>query len=386
MNYSAILFDFDYTLADASEGIYQSYAFAFNRMGLPKPNRDSVLHTIGMTLPDGYTYLTGDTDPVRCQEFRAGFVIMADRVMVAETRLLPGAERLLDALYEKSVPVGIVSTKLSRRIDDFFALAGKSDRIGCVVGLDRVSSPKPDPEGIRLAISLLGVESHGVLYVGDTVIDALTAQNAGVDFAAVLTGVTNREVISAFPSVYIARDLLSLHQWLFGDCNVSSDHFRGATAADLADVERLVKKVIRKLTAAGIGQWDDGYPTTEHFKEDIQRGALRLLFRDGRLIAMAALDEFQPPEYREVGWAFRNERICVFHRLCVEPEYQKSGIGRSMLLRMEELARSKGYGAVRLDAFSLNSISLRLYDSSGYRKAGEVRFLKGRFFCYEKKL
>ncbi|SMC56367.1 GNAT family N-acetyltransferase [Papillibacter cinnamivorans] len=389
MKYSALLFDFDFTLADASEGIFQSYEYGFSKMGLPLPARDAIRQTIGMTLPDGYTYLTGDTDPGHRSEFHDAFVAMADKVMVPNTRFLPGAAALLETLGQRKIPAGIVSTKYSHRIVDFLAGLGKSDLVGCVIGLEKVKAPKPDPDGIRLGISLLGAAGP-VLYVGDTTIDARAAQNAGVDFAAVLTGTTAREAFSAFPYVYIAEDLPSLSRWLFREETDGEEEprelFRTATEADLPDIERLGAAAKDTLTAAGIAQWDEFYPTGEDFREDIRAGALHVLYRGGRLAAMAALDEFQLPEYREPDWLYREERACVFHRLCVAPALQGTGVGKDMLRQMDRLARSLGYGAVRLDAFSQNSISLRLYESSGYRRAGTVYFRKGKFFCYEKKL
>ncbi len=40
----------------------------------------------------------------------------------------------------------------------------------------------------------------------------------------------------------------------------------------------------------------------------------------------------------------------------------------------------------RLDAFTLNHISLSLYRSLGFQDRGIVRFRKGLFICFEKTL
>ena len=36
MEYQAVLFDFDYTLGDATESIYEGHCYAFEKMGYPK--------------------------------------------------------------------------------------------------------------------------------------------------------------------------------------------------------------------------------------------------------------------------------------------------------------------------------------------------------------
>jgi RimJ/RimL family protein N-acetyltransferase len=50
------------------------------------------------------------------------------------------------------------------------------------------------------------------------------------------------------------------------------------------------------------------------------------------------------------------------------------------------VARRAGCGALRLDAFTGNAPSLRLYQTLGYEDVGQVRFRKGLFRCFEKAL
>ena len=47
---------------------------------------------------------------------------------------------------------------------------------------------KPDPAGLNRIMSRLGVGSGETVYLGDSPEDALTAQNAGVDFIGVTWG------------------------------------------------------------------------------------------------------------------------------------------------------------------------------------------------------
>ena len=52
----------------------------------------------------------------------------------------------------------------------------------------------------------------------------------------------------------------------------------------------------------------------------------------------------------------------------------------------EEKAATENYDCIRLDAFTRNLAAFTLYENRGYRKAGIVRFRKGEFFCYERKI
>ena len=111
MNWSAVLFDFDYTLGDATEAIVTGFQYAFGQMGRPIPEREAVRLTVGHRLEDSYTLLTGDGDPARQAEFRRLYKQKADPLQVPATRLLPGALELLEALNAQGIPAGVVSTK-----------------------------------------------------------------------------------------------------------------------------------------------------------------------------------------------------------------------------------------------------------------------------------
>ena len=73
-----------------------------------------------------------------------------------------------------------------------------------------VKVEKPIPEGLLWAIDALKAAKEDVLYVGDSIVDAKTAQNADVDFAAVLTGTTEREAFLEYPHVEIADNVTKI--------------------------------------------------------------------------------------------------------------------------------------------------------------------------------
>lgn len=214
MDYEAILFDFDYTLGDATAAIYGGFTYAFEQLRLPRPELEAVRRTIGHTLEDSFTLLTGDGDPHRRSAFRRLFLASAEDTEAEKTRLFPGASGLLRALHRHGVKLGIVTTKGSAVLGQVLERNGLTALIGQTVGGEMVSRPKPDPEGLNAAIAALGADKERSLYCGDTIIDAATAQNAGVAFSAVLNGATPAQAFHAYPHVHIAPDLEELRAWL----------------------------------------------------------------------------------------------------------------------------------------------------------------------------
>lgn len=222
MQYQAICFDFDYTLGDSTVPITIGYQRGLTAMGWPEPTVEQVRPTIGYTLQDGHTMLTGDGDQVRRDEFYHRFQAAVgelalqngDATMVRETRLFPGARELLEALRAAGVPVAIVSTKLGATIQAILEHNGMAGLVKLIVGGEHVSRPKPDPQGLNAALAQLGVHPGNALFCGDTTIDARTAQAAGTDFCAVLNGTTQEADFAPYPKVHSAPNLTELRGWL----------------------------------------------------------------------------------------------------------------------------------------------------------------------------
>lgn len=76
----------------------------------------------------------------------------------------------------------------------------------------------------------------------------------------------------------------------------------------------------------------------------------------------------------------------MIHRLCVNPKFQKRGIGTRTLQYIENQVKDQGIETIRLDVFTLNPYALRLYEKLGYNKVGYANWRKGRFQLMEKRL
>lgn len=214
MDYKAVIFDFDYTLGDATEAIFAGFTHAFSVMGYAPPDREAVRRTVGLLLEDAYTQLTGDSSDQGRADFRTHFTSMAHPMQVTSTQLCQGAEELLRALQGAGVPTAIVSTKHTRTLEAIFDHHGIRNLTTSIIGGDQVERPKPDPQGLNAAVARLELSPGEVLYCGDTLIDGNTAKAAGTDFCAVLNGTTTAEAFAGLPHVFIAPTLPDLRRFL----------------------------------------------------------------------------------------------------------------------------------------------------------------------------
>lgn len=208
--YKAYIFDFDLTLADSSKGILICFKHTLSEFGYPIPSDKEIYNTIGMTLVDAFDVLTGIPNNPQREEMRLVYVKKADEEMVRNTFFYDNTLAILQTLQNAGVKVGIVSTKFRYRIEDTFKYQGGSFPVDEIVGGEDVFNAKPSPDGLNLIIERLKVDRCDVLYIGDSYIDAETAQNAGVDFAGVTTGSTSKIDFERYPHIYIGKDLLDI--------------------------------------------------------------------------------------------------------------------------------------------------------------------------------
>lgn len=207
MKYSTYIFDFDFTLGDSAEGIIDCINHALGIMGYPPERDERICKTIGMTLPNAFTALTNIEDETMRTRFTTLFIERADTIMSDTTTLYDDTIPTLRELRAMGRKLGIVTTKHHHRICEILAKFQLTDNIDVIVGGDDVKHQKPDPEALRLCIRQLKTRPQEVLYVGDSVIDARTAADAGVDFAAVTTGTTKKEEFLKFPYVAVVKHL-----------------------------------------------------------------------------------------------------------------------------------------------------------------------------------
>ena len=211
MKYKAIIFDFDYTLGDSTNGIVLSTNHGLEYLGYGKAELFDIKKTIGLTMKNSYKVLTKDDIEDNAIVFAQKFIEKADDIMLENTYMLPYVEDVLKNLKEMGIKTGIVTTKFHYRIDQILNKFNITADIDMVLGADDVKVEKPDPEGLNAMISKMKLLKEEVLYIGDSIVDAETAKRADVDFVAVTTGATSKEDFENYVCVDIISDMSKLN-------------------------------------------------------------------------------------------------------------------------------------------------------------------------------
>ena len=183
---SAVLWDFDDTLADSLQARVGALSRVFHEVNIRELDPRLVLLNLSQETLEaslGTIARSQGTTPDLFDRYK--------RIYWAKDpgslRLHQGVEAVLDCLREMGILLAVVTQK-ARSFEVAGVRAGVSvelEELGMtgsfhvVIGFDDVREPKPHPEGILLALDQLDVPPERALMVGDTVSDMEAARAAG---------------------------------------------------------------------------------------------------------------------------------------------------------------------------------------------------------------
>lgn len=177
----AILFDLDGTLIDSAPDIHAAVNAMLAEEGRAPLSLPEVIAFIGNGLPRLVELVIAarDLDRADHQTLTAQVLEYYNAMGHSLTRLYPGVRPALEALRARGHWLGLCTNKPeapARHILDQFDLA---PFFSGVIGGDSLPQRKPDPAPLQALIDQAGASA---IYVGDSEVDAQTAQRAGVPF------------------------------------------------------------------------------------------------------------------------------------------------------------------------------------------------------------
>ncbi len=188
--YKAVIMDFDLTIADTAFLIEECLYTNAARFGYDL-DRGILRDGIGMTAET--IYLDAGCSAPEAKRLHDEYIPYSAEIMCERTEFYPGVAEGLAEFHERGVLLAVLSLKSSDQIWRPLERKGLDKLMHSVISPDEVEKHKPEPDGIFYLSEKTGIALADILYVGDSVTDMKTAQNAGVDFAAVCTGAVTAE-------------------------------------------------------------------------------------------------------------------------------------------------------------------------------------------------
>jgi HAD superfamily hydrolase (TIGR01509 family) len=186
--FSAILWDMDGTLVDTERVVWDVMREAFQRavaIDLPEPLFESLM---GQSENDFYAAMAQrfSLDAAKIDSIREVFDA-AYLPMLAKVPPLPGAvEKVTE--FARHAPQALVTGSTSEQAATVLDTLGITESFLHVIGCDRYSRGKPDPEPFLLAAERLEVDPASCLCIEDSPSGVTAARKAGMKVVGVHAG------------------------------------------------------------------------------------------------------------------------------------------------------------------------------------------------------
>ena len=190
-----ILFDLDGTLIDSTEAILESFHNSFDVHNAKHPSDEEIKVLIGYPLDVMYRELGVDEENVwdYVDTYKEHYRVISRE----KTKLLLNAKESV-ILASQIAEIGIVTTKTGKYSQILMEHFGIMEYFKVLIGREDVQNPKPDAEPIMKALKSFDSQEKNIWMIGDTKLDLISANNAGVNSIGVLSGYDSEEVLKEY--------------------------------------------------------------------------------------------------------------------------------------------------------------------------------------------
>ena len=206
MNYDTVIFDLDGTLLNTLEDLADAVNVVMKANEFPQRTIEEVRCFVGngirrlmeLAVPE---HVTGEQFEKVFEQFKTYYT---DHCQI-KTRAYDGIMELLENLQREGYAMAIVSNKnhaAVRELNEIYFEKYIKVALGQKDGIRK----KPAPDTVLQALKELGKEKESAIYVGDSEVDFLTAQNTGMDCVLVTWGFRTTGELQAYePKAFIER-------------------------------------------------------------------------------------------------------------------------------------------------------------------------------------
>ena len=214
MGYDTILFDMDGTVLDTLQDLWASTNAVLRELGCPERTLDEIRSFVG----NGAATQIRRAMPADSGDAAVADALARYQAHYAEhcrdhTKPYDGIVPVLDRLAKSGKRLAVVSNKPDSAVKLLSA-----EHFGALLPVAIGETPerrrKPAPDTVFAALDALGAAKEGAVYVGDSEVDAATAENAGLPLISVSWGFRSREALRAAG----ARIIVDTPEELLGLC------------------------------------------------------------------------------------------------------------------------------------------------------------------------
>jgi phosphoglycolate phosphatase len=181
---SGVIFDLDGTLVDSAADV----AAILNKVLAEHQQALFSISEVKIMMGHGIRATIEKALKARGRHFDAGvldrleleFARLYEKTPLTGTTPYPHAVKVLSALREHGVAVGVCTNKSEAAARLVLAGTGLGDHVAALIAGDSGYGMKPNPEPLQACAKKLGIPLGNIVYVGDHAVDVATARAAAV--------------------------------------------------------------------------------------------------------------------------------------------------------------------------------------------------------------
>ncbi len=209
-----VIFDLDGTLLDTLEDLCDSVNYSLRANNFPERSLDEVRAFVG----NGIRLLIERSVPENTSSKLTDktfecFKAYYEQHCNDKTHAYPGVMDMLTSLKHKGYKLAVISNKAQYAVTKLCDLYFKNmldDAIGAVEQVPK----KPAPDSIYSCAKRHNIDLKNIIYVGDSDVDILTANNANVNGIAVTWGFREKEILLKYGAKQLADNTGELLQMI----------------------------------------------------------------------------------------------------------------------------------------------------------------------------
>ena len=189
----AVIFDLDGTLIDSVPDLHGASEKMLKDEGKAPLDLDRVRSFVGNGIPNLVERISETCElPLDAETQKRlvqAFLRHYDTALTARTQFYPGVKACLNRLIALDLKLGLCTNKPEAQTRTILKELGLEDKFTCVIGGDSLPQRKPSAEPLLATIKGIGdamgetLTIEQCLYVGDSEVDAATADAAMIHFA-----------------------------------------------------------------------------------------------------------------------------------------------------------------------------------------------------------
>ena len=200
--YKAVLFDFDGTLVDTSEGVFNSILYSLEHFGIKETDMSRLDYFVGPPLWHSFMHqynVDNVTADEMVEKYREHYKVTG----LYQSKLYDGMEEALKTLYDNGVKIAVASSKPEVFITELLNKFNVMKYFSFISAITFKEKNADKKIIIENAVKGLGLKmTDGILMVGDRHFDIVGANQNNIDSVGVLYGFGSKEEFEEAGATY----------------------------------------------------------------------------------------------------------------------------------------------------------------------------------------